>query len=74
MLLKEVGKITAGTGWSPSLVLQWVLWHFFIVFMYTILKKIEEKAGNSEGSLNFVVLEKNAELAMWVESLLIEML
>jgi hypothetical protein len=42
--------------------------------MYTILKKIEEKAGNSEGSLNFVVLEKNAELAMWVESLLIEML
>jgi hypothetical protein len=56
MLLKEVGKITAGTGWSPSLVLQWVLWHFFIVFMYTILKKIGNKDENSEDVTQLILL------------------
>ena len=37
--------------------------------MYTILKKIEGKSENSEGSLNSLVFESIAELAMQIESL-----
>lgn len=70
MLLKEVVKKAAtATGWSPILLPERVFWLCFIVFMYTILKKIGVKAENLEGSLNVLVLEWIAELAMHLKSL-----
>lgn len=40
--------------------------------MYTILKKNGVEAENSDGSLNYLVLERTAELAVHMESLQIE--
>ena len=44
----------------------------FVLFTYTILKKFRGKAENSGGSLNSLLLEKIAELAMHIESLRLE--
>lgn len=73
-LFKELGKIaaTAAGRASPALLPEGVFWFCFIVFTYTIFKKIGGKAGNSEGLLNSLLFEKIAELAMHIESLGIE--
>ena len=58
MLSKEVGKIgAASNGWSPVLLPEEVFWFCFIVFKYTIFKKV---LGKAEYSL---VLEMITELA-----------
>ena len=68
MLCKEDGKIReTATGLFPALLLEGVLWFWFIGFMHTILKKIMGKAENSEGSPNSLGLERIARLAMHLE-------
>lgn len=72
MLFKEVGKIAFAAGWSPVLLLEVIFWFCFVVFLYTMLKKIVKKAKNSENSLNSLLLERIGDLAMPLESLQIE--
>lgn len=65
MLSKDVSKIAAtAPGWSLTLLLEGFFWFCFKVFMYTVLRKIKEKAENSEFSFNFLVLERIAKLAI----------
>ena len=65
MLLQDIGKMAASaTGWSPTGFPEEVFCFCLVVFSYTILKKFGGKAENSEGSLNSLLLETIAELAM----------
>jgi hypothetical protein len=64
MLFEKVGKTATASAWLPTLSLEGDVWFCFVVFMHTILKKNGVKAENSEGSRNFLVLERTAELAL----------
>ena len=65
MLLQDIGKMAASaTGWSPTGFPEEVFCFCLVVFSYTILKKFGGRAENSEGSLNSLLLETIAELAM----------
>lgn len=59
MLFKDIGKMIASASGQSTMFLEGIFCFCFIAFMYTVLKKIEEKAENAEGSLNSLVLEKN---------------